>query len=87
MQQLNLIMFSEPLQRKNGWPTCWRRTQIPGSKIGFLSPHTGLSQSEMEQTDRQFFDPAGIVYHWEIYPADTTDFGPYIHGFEKQAAV
>jgi branched-chain amino acid transport system substrate-binding protein len=57
--------------------------KFPDSKIGFLEPATGLSQAEMDQTGRQFFDPAGIVYHWEIYPAGTTDFGPYIRGFAQ----
>jgi len=55
----------------------------PGSKIGFLEPTTGLTKSEIEQTSRQVFDPAGIVYHWEIYPAGTTDFGPNIRGFAQ----
>ncbi|MGD0855735.1 MAG: ABC transporter substrate-binding protein [Dehalococcoidia bacterium] len=57
--------------------------KFPASKIGFLEPATGLTQSEIEQTSRQIFDPAGIVYHWEIYPAGAVDFGPYIHGFAQ----
>jgi ABC-type branched-subunit amino acid transport system substrate-binding protein len=57
--------------------------KFPGSKIGFLEPATGLTKSEIDQTSRQVFDPAGIVYHWEIYPAGTTDFGPNIRGFAQ----
>jgi ABC-type branched-subunit amino acid transport system substrate-binding protein len=57
--------------------------KFPASKIGFLEPAIGLTQSEIEQTSRQIFDPAGIVYHWEIYPAGTTDFGPYIREFAQ----
>jgi ABC-type branched-subunit amino acid transport system substrate-binding protein len=57
--------------------------KLPDSKIGFLEPATGLTQSEIEQTSRQFFDPAGMVYHWEIYPAGTTDFSQFIHEFAQ----
>lgn len=58
--------------------------KFPGSKIGFLEPATGLTKSEIQEMSKQFFDPAGMVYHWEIYPAGTSDFGPYIHEFAQE---
>ncbi|MHB8084546.1 MAG: ABC transporter substrate-binding protein [Dehalococcoidia bacterium] len=57
--------------------------KYPASKIGFLEPATGLTRSEIENMSREIFDPAGIVYQWEIYPAGTADFGPYINEFAQ----
>lgn len=57
--------------------------KYPDNRIGFLEPATGLTQSEIVSMSREIFDPAGILYHWESYPAGTTDFSPYIHEFAQ----
>jgi ABC-type branched-subunit amino acid transport system substrate-binding protein len=55
--------------------------KFPGVKFGILEPASGLTQSEIEQINRQSFDPAGMNYQWEIFPAGTTDFTTYITRF------
>jgi ABC-type branched-subunit amino acid transport system substrate-binding protein len=55
--------------------------KYPGVKFGLLEPTSGLTPSEMEQINRQFFNAADMSYQWEIFPAGTTDFTPYIARF------
>jgi ABC-type branched-subunit amino acid transport system substrate-binding protein len=55
--------------------------KYPGVKFGLLEPTSGLTPSEMEQINRQFFNAAGMSYQWEIFPVGTTDFTPYIARF------
>jgi len=55
--------------------------KFPGVKFGLLEPTSGLTQSDIEQINRQSFDPAGLSYQWEIFPAGTTDFSTYIKEF------
>lgn len=55
--------------------------KFPGVKFGLLEPSSGLTQSDIEQITRQSFDPAGMSYQWEIFPAGTTDFSTYINEF------
>ncbi len=55
--------------------------KFPGVKFGILEPDSGLTQSDIEQINRQSFDPAGLSYQWEIFPAGTTDFSTYIKEF------
>jgi ABC-type branched-subunit amino acid transport system substrate-binding protein len=50
---------------------------FPDRKIGLLEPTSGLTPAEIAEINRQSFDPAGMNYEWEVYPADTTDFTPY----------
>ncbi|OGN95049.1 MAG: hypothetical protein A2Z75_02670 [Chloroflexi bacterium RBG_13_50_10] len=58
--------------------------KFPGAKFGLLEPTSGLTQSEIEQINRQFFDPAGMRYQWEIFAAGTKDFTPYINRFAQE---
>jgi ABC-type branched-subunit amino acid transport system substrate-binding protein len=55
--------------------------KFPGMKFGILEPDCGLAPSEIEQINRQFFNPAGMKYQWEVFPVGTTDFTPYITKF------
>jgi branched-chain amino acid transport system substrate-binding protein len=55
--------------------------KFPGVKFGLLEPDSGLTQSDIEQINRQSFDPAGLSYQWEIFPSGTTDFSTYIKEF------
>ncbi len=55
--------------------------KFPGVKFGLLEPSSGLTPSEIELIGRQFFDPAGMTYQWEVFPISTTDFTPYITKF------
>ena len=55
--------------------------KFPATKFGLLETTSGLTPSEIEQINRQSFDPAGLSYQWEIFPVGTTDFTPYIDKF------
>lgn len=55
--------------------------KYPGIKFGLLEPTSGLTPHEIEQINRQFFDPAGMSYQWEIFHVGTTDFTTYITKF------
>ncbi len=57
--------------------------KFPDVKFGLLEPTSGLTQPEIEQLNRQYFDPAGMKYQWEIFPVGTTDFTPYIDSFAQ----
>ena len=57
--------------------------KFPDVKFGLLEPTSGLTQSEIEQINRQYFDPAGMKYQWEIFPAGTTDFTLCIDRFSQ----
>jgi ABC-type branched-subunit amino acid transport system substrate-binding protein len=57
--------------------------KFPGKKFGILEPSSGFTPFEIEQINRQFFDPADMSYQWEIFPVGTTDFTPYITSFAQ----
>lgn len=57
--------------------------KFPDKKIGILEPNSGLTQAEIQQINKQSFDPAGMIYQWEICPEGTTDFTPYITKFAE----
>ncbi len=58
--------------------------KFPGIKIGILEPSYGLTQADIDALNQNYFDPAGMIYHWEIFPANTTDFTPYISKFAAE---
>jgi ABC-type branched-subunit amino acid transport system substrate-binding protein len=57
--------------------------KFPDKKIGILEPTSGFTQSSIDEINRQFFNPAGMSYQWEIFPEGTTDFTPYITKFAE----
>jgi len=57
--------------------------KYPDKKVGILEPDTGLTASEMEAISRQYFDPSGMSYFWQVYRSGTTDFTPYIEKFAE----
>jgi len=57
--------------------------KFPDKKIGLLEPTSGLTPSDIAGINRQFFDPAGMDYQWEVLPDGTTDFTPYITKFAE----
>jgi ABC-type branched-subunit amino acid transport system substrate-binding protein len=57
--------------------------KFPDVKFGLLEPASGLTQSDIEKISRQYFDPAGMKYQWEIFTVGTTDFTPYIDRFAQ----
>ncbi len=58
--------------------------KFPDLKIGFLEPDTGLTQSDMNQINKQYLDPAGIKYYWQVFPSSTSGYSPYIDRFAQQ---
>lgn len=59
--------------------------KFPSMKIGILEPDSGLTQSDITQINKQFFDPAGMSYYWQTFPSSTTDYTPEINTFAKQS--
>jgi branched-chain amino acid transport system substrate-binding protein len=52
--------------------------KFPGKKFALMESTLGLNQTRMKEMNTQFFDPAGLKYHWEIFPYGTTNFAPYL---------
>lgn len=76
-------VFGTPAKEEWAAQVLAAHEKFPGVKFGLLEPSSGLTQSEIEQINRQFFDPAGMSYQWEIFPVGTTDFTPYIDRFAQ----